>query len=363
MKESTFWSNLSPVFSCLRNMHKSVFAPVVFALTSATLVSSASVANAQTEDADDNEETETNENLLDKVAAVVNDEIILYSDLMARYVPISQNLNRIADSRERQRQKARLKADLLSELVNEELVIQAAGDSHISVESREIQAAIDDIKKQNNLDDNQLAEALRGQGMSMARYRKDLKRQIIRMRTINIIVRPKVKVSDEDVKARYVEMNKDSDLLSRVKLQHILIAIPPDSDETVIAAAQEKAKMILAKVKKNEPFAELASEFSDDPSTKADSGDLGWIERGTMSAEWEDAIFNMKKGESKGPIKGPNGLHVFKVTEVEKSTKKTFESSKAEIQSKLQQARMEKQTKNWLENLREKAHVDIKQDL
>ena len=335
-------------------MHRSA---VFFILTLLALLPS--VASSQNEESDEIND----DNLVDKVAAVVNDEIILYSDLMARYVPISQNLNRIADSRERQRQKARLKADLLSELVNEELVIQAAGDSHISVESREIQAAIDDIKKQNNLDDNQLAEALRGQGMSMARYRKDLKRQIIRMRAINIMVRPKVKVSDEDVKARYGEISKSSKLSSRIKLQHILVKVPGDADDSAIAAAQEKVKLILTKVNSDLDFADLAAEFSEDEATKSDAGELGWIERGTVSAEWEEALFSMKKGESKGPIKGPNGLHIFKVIDIEKSTKKSFASSKAEIQSKLQQSRMEKMTQNWLESLREKAHVDIKQDL
>ena len=299
--------------------------------------------------------------VLDKVSAVVNEKIILHSDVMARFAPLLPSLDRIPNARERKRRKAKLQSDLLNELVNEELIAEAAREQGLKIEQREVQASIDDIKRQNNLDDNQLAEALRGQGMTMTQYRKDLKRQLIRMRAIGMMVRPKVNVSDEDVRARYDSQTKSPDTVDKVRLQHVLISLPASATEEQKADANTKATMVLTKARSGEDFAKLAQDYSDDPSTKNAGGELGWIERGTIASEWEDVVFSMKANETRGPIQGPSGIHLFHVAEVESSKPKSFEDSKNEIRTQLFRVQMEKQTKIWLESLREKAHIDIKQ--
>lgn len=299
--------------------------------------------------------------VLDKVSAVVNDKIILHSDVMARFAPMIPTLDQIPDARERKRRKAKFQSDLLNELVNEELISEAAREQGLKIEQREVQASIDEIKKQNNLDDNQLAEALRGQGMTMPQYRKDLKRQMIRMRAIGMMVRPKVNVSDEDVRARYDSQAKSPDTVDKVRLQHVMIALAAGATEEQKAEANTKATMVLTKARSGEDFAKLAQDYSDDPSTKNAGGELGWIERGTIASDWEDVVFSMKANETKGPIQGPSGLHLFHVAEVEASKPKSFEASKNEIRTQLFRVQMEKQTQIWIESLREKAHIDIKQ--
>ena len=101
--------------------------------------------------------------------------------------------------------------------------------------------------------------------------------------------------------------------MSAIQLSHILIAVPEKPTEAQVSAAKEEAAAAIQRVNAGEAFATVAGEVSDDASTKATGGELGWFERGTLSPEWEAVVFSMEKGEIRGPISGPKGLHVAHV--------------------------------------------------
>jgi len=298
--------------------------------------------------------------MVDKVVAIVNDAVILHSELMRRVAPLTADLDEVADPRERKRRQDKLKSQVLEEMVNEELIVQAAGESKLDVSAKEVQSALEEIKKQNNLDDNQLAEALRMQGYTMSSYRADVRRQILRMRATNMLVRPRVTVTDDDVRARYDAMSRRSAAVKRIKLRHILVALPDKPTETQIAEAKRKATDLMEKVRAGADFARLAADNSDDEQTKFSGGELGWIERGSIDTEWEVIVFAMNKGEVRGPITGPRGLHVFQVTEVERNQQKPFAQMKEQLRNEIFRKEMERQTKLWLDELREKAHIQMK---
>ncbi len=298
--------------------------------------------------------------IVDRVVATVNDEIILHSELMMRVAPLAFELGKITDLKERARRQSKLATQVLSEMINEELVSQAAATAKLDVGAKEVDAAIADLKRQNKLDDEQLKEALRMQGYSMTSYRKDVRSQIVRMRAVNTLVRPKVSISDDDVRAKYDAKARRSAQVSEVKLQHILIALPPKHDAAQKKAARDKAADIIARAKEGEPFAKLAETYSDDPATKNTGGDLGWIERGTIATEWEVIVFGMAKGETRGPVNGPRGLHVFHVADLKDSKLEEYEAVKEKLRNELYRAELDKQTRLWVDELRNKAHFEIK---
>jgi peptidyl-prolyl cis-trans isomerase SurA len=297
---------------------------------------------------------------VDRVVAVVNDAVILNSELMRRVAPMSADLEGVSDQVERKRRKDKLKSQVLDEMVSEELIVQAAGESKLEVAAKEVQNALEEIKKQNNLDDNQLAEALRMQGYTMAGYRHDVRRQILRMRAINMLVRPRVTVTDDDVRGRYDSTNRRSAAVKRIKLRHILIGLPEHPTEAQLADAKRRAADIIEKVRGGADFARLAASESADESTKYNGGELGWIERGSIDTEWEVIVFAMNKGELRGPITGPRGLHVFQVTELERNEQKPFAQMKEQLRNEIYRKEMDRQTKLWLDELREKAHIQVK---
>jgi len=295
------------------------------------------------------------------VVAVVNDAIILNSELETRRLPSLGEAQQISDLKERERRIAKLTSQVLDEMVNEELIVQAAEAAKIEVESTEVQAALDEIKQQNNLDDAGLAAALSAQGFTMANYKQELRRQVLRFRAVNQLVAPKVQVTDEDIRARYDQMARRTEQVQAVKLSHMLFKLPDHATEQQIAAAKEKASRAMTRVKAGEDFAKVAADESEDDSTKATGGELGWFQRGSMAnPDWEPIVFAMEKGDVRGPVAGPQGFHVFLVTEVKRSDLKPFADMKEQLSRELRRREMDKQTQTWVEELRKKAYIDIK---
>lgn len=298
--------------------------------------------------------------VFERVVAVINDAIILRSELEARMVPVIGEAQQIADPKERERRIEKLRGQVLDEMVNEELIVQAAEAAKIEVESSEVQAALDEIKSTNNLDDAQLAQVLAAQGYTLSNYKQDLRRQLLRLRAVNQLVAPKVNVTEEDIRARYDQMQRRSEAVSAVKLSHMLFKLPEKPTEQQLAEAKDRAAKAMERVKAGEEFAKVAGEVSEDVGTKTTGGELGWFQRGSINPEWEPIVFSMEKGDLRGPITGPQGLHVFQVTEVKKSDLKPYAEMKEQLSRELRRRDMDKQTQTWLEDLRKKAYIDIK---
>jgi peptidyl-prolyl cis-trans isomerase SurA len=298
---------------------------------------------------------------IDYVVAIVNDAIILNSELEARRVPVMTEAQQIADPKERDRRIAKLTSQVLDEMVNDELEVQAAEAAKIEVESSEVQAALDEIKQQNNLDDTGLAAALSAQGFTLANYKQEVRRQMLRLRAENQMIAPKVQVSDEDVRARYDQMARRTEQVQAVRLSHMLFKLPDHPTEQQIAEAKEKAAKAIARVRGGEDFAKVAQAESEDDSTKATGGEIGWVQRGSMAnPEWEPVVFAMEKGDVRGPVTGPQGFHVFQVTEVKRSDLKAFTEMKEQLSRELRRREQEKLVQNWRDDLRKKAYIDIK---
>lgn len=298
--------------------------------------------------------------IVERVVAIVNDAIILASELEARMTPVRTEAMQIADPKERERRLSKLSTQVLDEMVNEELIVQAAEAAKVEVEASEVQAALDEIKQNNNLDDAGLAQALAAQGYTMSNYKHDLRRQLLRLRAVNQLVAPKVQVTEEDVRAKYDEMQRRSQSVSAVQLSHMLFRLPEKPTEQQLAEAKEKAAKAITRVKAGEKFEAVAAEISEDDGTKATGGQLGWFQRGSIQPEWESIVFSMEKGDVRGPVTGPQGLHVFQVTEVKTNQLKPFAEMKEQIMRDLRRREMDKQTQTWLEDLRKKAYIDIK---
>jgi peptidyl-prolyl cis-trans isomerase SurA len=297
---------------------------------------------------------------LERVIAIVNDSIILQSELDARLTPVRAEAEQIQDPGERKRRLAKLASQVLDEMVNEELIVQAAEGAKIDVESSEVQAALDEIKQQNNLDDAGLAQALGAQGYTLQNYKADLRRQLMRLRAVNTIVQPKIQITEEDVHARYDQMQRRSEAVSAVRLSDILIKLPDHATEQQINDAKDKAGKAVERVKAGEDFAAVAKDMSDDDSTKQTGGELGWFERGSINPDWEQIVFSMEKGDVRGPVSGPQGLYVFLVTDIKKSELKSYAEMKDQLTKELRRRELDKQTQTWVEELRKKAYIDIK---
>jgi peptidyl-prolyl cis-trans isomerase SurA len=296
--------------------------------------------------------------MVEKIAAVVGENVVLASEVEEKAGPLMSDISKVTDPDKRAARASSLRREVLERLIDDELILQQATELKLSVTSDQIDSSIAEIKKQNNIDDDQLREALRAQGMSMANYRADLKRQLLRFRVLNIAVGSRVNVSDEEVKAYYERHMKGSANV-QVRASHIFVAIPDGADRAVAAEKQAQANKILQRAK-TEDFAKLAREVSDDAATRAEGGDLGFFGKDMLPKPIEELVFAMKPGEVRGPVRADRGFHVIKLVDRKTKDAKPLDDVKDDIRMQLRQKDMERQTKIYLTELRKKTLVDIR---
>lgn len=149
----------------------------------------------------------------------------------------------------------------------------------------------------------------------------------------------------ESVKDRYVEAEKR-------RGRHILIQVQDDKED---AAARKKAEEVLAKVNAGGDFAKLAKEFSQDAGSAAQGGDLGWAERSFFVGPFADALFDMKPGEVRGPVRTQFGYHIIRLEEVNAGKQKSFDEARAELETEYRRQEAEKVFGEQQEKLADKA--------
>lgn len=299
--------------------------------------------------------------VVDRVVAVVNDAIVLESELAVQLLPYEEDVNGIEDPKERARRRDKLRAQVLDEMINEELIVEAADEAHLEeITSKEVDEVVRETREEHKLDEATFQQALAAQGYTLAQYRNNMRRQLTRLRAIKMLVAPKVNVTDDEVRARYDQMVRRSEEVSSVRLSHILLSVPDRATEAEVTAAKAEAASIIKRVHDGEKFADLATTLSDDENTKAGGGELGWIERNTLDPQVESVVFSMAPGEVRGPISGQKGYEVFYVTDVKRNPMKSFDQLKDQLRGELQQREMQKQSTQWVDELRKKAYIDIK---
>ena len=228
----------------------------------------------------------------------------------------------------------------------------------MTVSSDEIDRAIAQIKRDYGLDDAQLKDELRRQGLTMAAYRLNTKREILKYRVLNIAVGSKINVGDSEVQSYYDRHMKSANV--QVRASHIFIAIPEDADNATVVERRKQAKALLARAQKGEDFAKLAREYSEDAGTRGEGGDLGFIGRDILPKPLEELLFSMRVGEVRGPVRADRGFHVIKLVDKRTKEAKPFADVQDEIRIRLRQREMERQTKIYLGELRKKVLVDIR---
>jgi peptidyl-prolyl cis-trans isomerase SurA len=296
--------------------------------------------------------------VVEKIAALVGDDLILQSEVEDRATPLLADIASIANPSEREARLNAIRREVLERLIDDQLLAQQATELKLTVSNDEIDRAIEQIKRDYGLSDAQLKDELRKQGLSMAAYRINTKREILKYRVINIAVGSKINVGDSEVQNYYDRHMKSANL--QVRASQIFIAIPENADNATVVEREKLAKSLLDRAQKGEDFAKLAREYSEDAGTRAEGGDLGFISRDILPKPMEELVFSMNVGDVRGPVRADRGFHVIKVVDKHAKESKPFAEVQDDIRIRLRQREMERQTKIYLSDLRKKVLVDIR---
>ncbi len=157
-----------------------------------------------------------------------------------------------------------------------------------------------------------------------------------------------ITITEDQIRDRYEQMLEQLTTPETRTASHILLTVENEADDE---AVRQKLLELKKRIEAGEDFAALAKEFSQDPGSASDGGDLGDIERGAMVPPFEEALFNLQPGELSDPVKTQFGWHIIKLFSIQGGGTKTFEQAKNEIEQELKTEKAESQIYDLAENL------------
>ncbi len=300
--------------------------------------------------------------LVDRVAAVVNKDVIALSEVEKRAAPeLARAGQQERDPAKRAELRTRIIKGSLDALIGEKLMEEQIQELGLGVTDAELEAAMADVRRQNNAaDDAAFERLLASEGFTLAAYKDFLRKQMGRMKLVQMRVSPKVKVSEEDLRAAYTQYSKMESGDSEVHARHILVQVDPNAPADKVEAARKKAEALAAEARKpGVDFVALAKAKSEGPSA-ADGGDLGFFKRGVMVPAFERVAFSLNEGEVSEPVRTQFGWHILKVEEKRAVDVAPFEQVKGELEAKLKMQKTEKYVEQYVQELRQKASVEVK---
>jgi parvulin-like peptidyl-prolyl isomerase len=301
--------------------------------------------------------------LLDRVVAVVNEEIILESEVnQAANQSFKAELGDVdLATPEGQRRYEAHRRKMLDMLIERLLVAQKAKDLKIDVTEDDVRTAAESVRTQNNLTEEQFAEALKQQGFAtIADYKKAMRKQLLQLKVINQEVRSRVTVGDDEVRSYYAQsVRQAAGDQMQVHLRQIFLSIPPNATTSQADEKRRIANQILTELRGGQDFTAMAKKYGDDAASKA-GGDLGWLQRGDLPTELREPVASMDAGDLRGPISSERGLHILQLIEKKSGEVKPFEEAKEDLRRQLYDQNMEKAIQNYTKELRRKAHIDLR---
>jgi peptidyl-prolyl cis-trans isomerase SurA len=267
-------------------------------------------------------ELDTRGVLLDRIAAIVNDGVVLNSDLDTQIEAVSERLRQQKLDLPPQNV---LRQQVLERLVVQEIQLQRAQHDGIKVTDETLNAALSDVARRNNLSLSQLPQALAAQGLDYGAYREDLRKEItlsmLRQRDVldRIVVTPKEIDQYLDKQAKMPSGNHE------YNVSHILIAVPQEATQAQLDEAARRASEVYQKASGGEDFARLAVAYSNS-QTALEGGSLGWRKETELPTFLTDVVAKLKPGEVSQPLRTPTGFHIVKLNEVRGSEAKAIEN-------------------------------------
>ena len=248
----------------------------------------------------------------DYIVAIVNSEPITNSEVNLRADRAAQQ---IAQQGAAQPPRDVLLRQVLSRLINEKAQLQTAAEAGIKIDETTIDQAEDNVARQNNTDRAGLRRRMAADGVTLERFRFDLRNQLTLLRLRERDVEARVKISDQDIDQFIREQqNSDDAQGTQLNLQHVLVLVPEGATPQQIATLQARAQGIADRAKSGADFAELARQNSDAPEGRG-GGLLGLRPADRYPQLFLESTQNLPVGGIVGPVRSPAGFHILKVAE------------------------------------------------
>jgi peptidyl-prolyl cis-trans isomerase SurA len=281
---------------------------------------------------------------LDRIVAVVNDEVILYSDLRNKVNEIKEKLRSPLPIPE-----AELQRQLLNQMIEEKLIRQAMKNLKINVDDQSVERAVEKIKKDKGLTDAQFISALQKEGFTLEEFKKHIRKELERVMLMEKVFQAKTIITDADID-QYVKAHPAEEV-ERVNLS--VMFIPKNS-----AISGDE---ILKKLRSGADFYEMARKYSKGPNA-SEGGKVGWVNFQELSGKLQEVVRELSPGQISPVLASDAGDFIVKL-EDRKTDYITLNPSdpqeREKIRRMLAQREVERKFREWLNGLKEKAYIKV----
>lgn len=299
---------------------------------------------------------------LDRIVAVVDDDVITQSELNRAFAPYAANIEKTlkgADMEEALRQN---KEAFLQRLIDQMLIereIKKAEPGIGQVSDEEVMSVIGDMLSRNKVSMDEYLKKLSAEGSTLEEIKKDVRRQLMRMRLLRREVQSRILVTDEEIGRYYDEHREDYEGKEAVRIRQIFLPAPAHADENIRQNARQLAFQLRDRILGGEPFEMIAAQYSRAPGADQ-GGDTGFIEKGIILPEVEQVAFSLEIGRMSEVIESEVGMHLIQVTDRRGAGLKPITDVRNEIKAKIEDEKVSKKYDEWIEDIRKKSFIDVR---
>lgn len=246
---------------------------------------------------------------VDRIVAVVNDEVITQNDLNDRLATVTRNLQK--QGTELPAQDTLIK-QLLERMINDLIQVQLAKETGIKVDDAQLDKTMQRIAEENNLKFPEFRQLLEKDGIKWERFRDDIRNEILTGRLREREVEANIVVTESEVDNQMALEARDANSDQEFRLAHILILVPEQATSEQIELKRKRALQALGELRKGTDFAQISATYSDAPDA-LQGGNLGWRSAGRVPGIFLEAVNQLKPNEVSDVLRSANGFHIIKL--------------------------------------------------
>jgi len=289
---------------------------------------------------------------MDRIVAIVDQTVITEQELESRIVSLSAQLKKQGTELP---EASILRKQILERLISDALQLQYAAQTGIKVDDTQLDKTLERIAEQNKMTIREFYDALNQDGISVRKFRSDIRNEITISRLREREVESRVNVSESEIDNYLTTQASTNQNQDEYEISHILIRVPEDAATEDVQKAKTKVDEIFAALAAGTSFSKVSASFSDAPNA-LEGGNIGWKQGAQMPALFLDALKAMQKGEVSTALRSPNGFHILKLTDKHGgSSPLIIEQTHARhILIKLSEVMSEKDAKTKIDGIKER---------
>ncbi len=289
---------------------------------------------------------------VDRIVAVVNDEVITRNELNLRLARAESQLARQGTPSP---PRAELEKQILERMISDRAVTHFAKENGLRIDDTELDRAIERIAQENQMIVAQLRLALEKDGVPFARFRDDIRGEILMARLRDREINDKIVVTDSEIDNLIAAAAGQATANDEYNLSHILVRVAENAGPEQIQARQARAEEALKQLKSGTDFRQIAASFSEAPDA-LQGGVMGWRDSARLPTLFSDALRSMKPSELSSVLRSPNGFHIIKLNERRGGQQEALvqQTNARHILIKVSEIVSEAEGRNRLRNLKER---------